>query len=463
MNRVSADGVIDWGAVARALSLGDYNTRVVVIGTTLLGIASGAIGVFLLLRRRSLISDAISHATLPGIATAYIVMQALFGAGKFFPGLIAGAVVSGLAGMGAILLIRNLTRLYDDVAIGIVLSVSFGFGVALLGVIQKMSSGHAAGLERFIYGKTASMIAGDAILIAGASLVILFCVVLFLKEFAFVSFDQDYALSQGYSVTLLDALMIGLAVMITVIGLQSVGLILMVAMLILPAAAARFWTHHIWRMLILSGLFGGLSGFCGSIISASAPQLPAGAVIVVSAGVLFLVGMICGSDRGIAIDALRSLRYRVDLQLYRLLIILQYRLDLRLIRALCDDTAIAQHLPIIDRAWVQHHTQWNGLRALAVVSIARMRRMLRRVDADTYRLTPRGLRHMLLASRSHELQHLYVRSHPEQAQNMLRHEQHYIEQHLPRRVIEPLKQALRRTKPHLFNDHTERLLYGGPA
>ena len=145
--------------IIRVISLKDYNTRVVLFGTMLLGLASGIIGSFMLLRKRSLMGDAVSHATLPGIGIAFIIMTAIFGGtGKNLLGLLTGALISGLIGMGMIILIRNVTKLKEEAALGIILSVFFGFGVAILGIIQKMSSGHAAGLESFIYGKTASLL-----------------------------------------------------------------------------------------------------------------------------------------------------------------------------------------------------------------------------------------------------------------------------------------------------------------
>ncbi len=152
--------------VLRVLSLQDYNTRVVLGGVMLLGIGAGVIGSFLLLQKRSLMGDALSHATLPGIGIAFMIMAARGGDGKWLPGLLAGALVSGVAGVGLIFAVKKFTRLKEDTALGIVLSVFFGLGIAVLGLVQKMSTGNAAGLESFIYGKTASMLASDAIMIA---------------------------------------------------------------------------------------------------------------------------------------------------------------------------------------------------------------------------------------------------------------------------------------------------------
>jgi hypothetical protein len=181
-----------WDQVVRVLTLSDHTTRVVVLGTMLLGLAAGIVGTYMLLRRRALIGDALSHSTLPGIAIAFIVMVQLGGTGKSLPGLLLGATLTGLLGVGAILAIKGWSRVKEDAALGIVLSVLFGLGIALLGVIQKMPSGGQAGLESFIYGMTASMLRSDAILIGVTAFgVIVICTLLY-KEFAILSFDPAY-------------------------------------------------------------------------------------------------------------------------------------------------------------------------------------------------------------------------------------------------------------------------------
>jgi manganese/zinc/iron transport system permease protein len=233
----------DW---MRLLTLQDYNTRVVLVGVTLLGFGAGVMGTFMLLRKRAMMGDALAHATLPGIALAFILVSWLGGDGKSLVWLLTGAVATGVLGMGSVLAIRHGSRLKEDAALGIVLSVFFGLGVVGLSIAQQMSTGNAAGLESFIYGKTASMLARDAWLTAGASVVVAAGAGLLFKEFALVCFDQGYAAAQGWPVLRLDAIMMALVVLVTVIGLQAVGLILVVALLILPAAAARLARSAAW-------------------------------------------------------------------------------------------------------------------------------------------------------------------------------------------------------------------------
>lgn len=298
-------------AIWQVFSMQQYNTRLVVVSTLILGLASGLVGCFLLLRKRSLMGDALSHACLPGIGIAFVVGVALSGEGKHLGLLLAGATLSGILGVVLVLLIRNTSRIKDDAAMGIVLSVFFGAGVAILGMIQNMPSASAAGLEYFIYGKTASMVFRDFLLLAGVALAALLCSLLLLKEFTLLCFDEGFGRSQGWLIHLLDVIMLALVAAVTVVGLQAVGLILIIAFLITPAAAARFWTNDLRTMLILSALIGGISGWLGAAISALLPRLPAGAVIVLVAAVIFLFSMVFGSARGILRRALAMHRLKL--------------------------------------------------------------------------------------------------------------------------------------------------------
>lgn len=302
-----------WADILRVLTFQDYNTRVVVLGATLLGLAAGLVGTFLILRKRALLSDTLSHATLPGIALAFMVVSSLGGDGKGLPGLLAGAALFSVIGTGSVMVIQRFSRIKEDAALGIVLSVFFGLGVALMGMATRMGTGNAAGLEAFIYGKTASMLFQDALLIGLTALgVTLFCLAFF-KEFALVCFDDGFAATQGWPVERLDFLMMALVVLVTVIGLQAVGLILVVALLIIPPAAARFWTHRLPVMLLLSGGFGAASGMIGSALSALMVNLPSGAVIVLTASALFFLSLMAGTDRGLVriLGRRRSLQRQV--------------------------------------------------------------------------------------------------------------------------------------------------------
>ena len=288
------------------LILRDYNTRLVVICTILLGCACGLMGGFLLLRKRSLMGDTLSHATLPGVGLSFMLLVALGGDGKSLPILLAGAGITGVIGCAAVLFIREQTRIKDDAAMGIVLSVFFGAGVAILGVIQKMPEGSAAGLESFIYGKTASMVMSDFHILVFITVCVITCSLLLFKEFRLLCFDENFAAVLGWPVKFLDILLLAFITAVTVAGLQAVGLILIIAFLITPAAAARFWTNQLDRMLMLSALIGAASGWIGASLSAFIPRLPAGAVIVLVAALFFVVSMLIGTERGVMIRSLRQ-------------------------------------------------------------------------------------------------------------------------------------------------------------
>ncbi len=303
-----------WAEIWRTLTFqGGYNTRVVVLSATLLGIAAGAIGTFALLRKRALMGDALAHAALPGIALAFLVFTWLGREGRSLPVLLTGATVTGVLGVLCVQAIVRYTRLREDAAIGAVLSVFFGVGVVLLSYIQNLPTGNQGGLNHFIYGQTAAMRASDGMLIGAVAVGAVAVCTLFLKEFRLVCFDDRFGAATGLPVSAIDLLMMALVVVVTVIGLQAVGLILIVALLIIPPAAARFWTERVPTMTVLAAVIGGLSGYVGSCASALLPNLPAGAVIVLACGSLFGVSLLFAPSRGVLAAAARhaSLRLRI--------------------------------------------------------------------------------------------------------------------------------------------------------
>lgn len=287
------------GPLWRLLTLADYNTRVVILGTALLGCAAGVVGSFTLLRKRALVGDAISHAMLPGLGLAYLLALSLGIEERSWSWLLLGATASSLVGTATILGLRRWLRVSEDAAFGIVLSTFFGAGVALLGVIQSLPSGHAAGLEGLLYGQAASLTWSDMGLIAGAAAAALVVSLLLFKELTLLCFDQQYLSTQGYSLSGLDGILMALVVMIAITGMQAVGLILVIALLIVPAAAARFWTQQIQRQVIISAGLGAAGCFGGSVISALIPGLPAGAVIILVCAGLFLLSAAFGYRQGL--------------------------------------------------------------------------------------------------------------------------------------------------------------------
>lgn len=292
-----------------------YNATLVTLGAALLGLAAGFAGTFLFLRKRALVSDAISHATLPGIVLAFLVMVAFGGDGRNLPGLFLGAALAAAFGLWCVSYLTRKTRLGEDAAIGAVLSVFFGFGVVLLTVVQSIGAGRQAGLEGFLLGSTAGMLRGDATLIALSALLTV-CLILSLRRpLTVAAFDPGFAKVSGQNPDRADYVLMGVVLVVTVVGLKVVGLILIVALLIIPPVAARFWTDRSSRMLWISGAIGGASGYVGAALSSLAPNLPTGPIIVLCAFALFLASFLFAPTRGVTAAALAHARFRRDVHL----------------------------------------------------------------------------------------------------------------------------------------------------
>jgi manganese/zinc/iron transport system permease protein len=285
-----------------------YNATVVCLGAAALGAGAGAIGVFTLLRRRALISDAISHATLPGVGIAFLLGAWLTGSGRHLPLLLAGAAFSAALGLLAVHWITRATRLREDAAIGTVLSTFFAAGVVLLTLIQTLPIPGRAGLEGFLLGSAASMLAGEALFIAGAASVVALGIFLFLKEFGLLCFDAEFAASVGYNTSRLDMAIVGLLLGVIVIGLTTVGLILIIALAIIPPVTARFWTDRLERMVPIAAAIGASGSYVGAAISATAPDLPTGSVIVLCLGAIFVLSMLVSPVRGLVAVWIAHLR-----------------------------------------------------------------------------------------------------------------------------------------------------------
>lgn len=296
-----------WDALS--LQLG-YNATLVAIGATLLGVSAGVTGTFLFLRKRALVSDAISHATLPGVCLAFMVLVALGGDGRNLIGLLVGSAISAWIGLLCLNWLTRHTRLAEDAAIGAVLSVFFGFGIVLLTVIQTMGVGRQAGLEGFLLGSTAGMLWADAMIIAVGGAATLLLVMILRRPMMMVAFDPGYAVAQGLPVNRIDLAMMGLVMAVTVVGLKIVGLILIVALLIIPPVTARFWSERSDRVVLLAGLAGGLAGYLGAAISASAPNLPTGPIIVLVSFGFFVLSLLLAPVRGVLAAVLRHLRFQ---------------------------------------------------------------------------------------------------------------------------------------------------------
>lgn len=287
----------------------DYTLRNVFLGTMLLGIGSGVTGSFAVLRKQSLLGDAVAHAALPGIVIAFLVTGS-----KISLPLLLGAGVSGLLGALLINLIVNTSKLDTDAAQAVVLGVFLGFGILLLTYIQKLPGAAKAGLDKFIFGQAATMMHTDVALIFFVELVSIIFILLFWKELKVSTFDVDFTHSIGFSPKILEAILTFLIVITIVIGIQSVGVILMSALVTAPAAAARQWTNRLSVMCALASFFGAVSGIGGAIVSSQIEKMPTGPVIVCFLTAFAVLSLLFGTSSGAVknlIAAYRKSLYKV--------------------------------------------------------------------------------------------------------------------------------------------------------
>ncbi len=287
------------------------NARLVLFGCVLLGLTSGVIGCFAFLRKRSLMGDALAHAALPGVCAAFL----LTGTKDPIVILVGAVVACWLAALSIDLIVRH-TRCKEDSALGMVLSVYFGVGVLMLTYIQRSGNAAQSGLNRFLFGQAAAMLKRDVWTFGVLSVLLIGVVVVAYKEFKVVSFDPQYARTAGVPTRLVETAMATLIVLAVAIGLQAVGVVLMAAMLVTPAAAARYWTHRLSTMLVLAGGFGALSGAIGAYVSYLGPRMPTGPWMVVSITSLFLISLFFAPRRGVfaRILQMRSTRTRTSME-----------------------------------------------------------------------------------------------------------------------------------------------------
>lgn len=272
----------------------DYTFQVVVFGSSILGLLSGVIGSFAVLRKQSLLGDAVSHAALPGICLAFILTS-----NKQMEILLLGALVSGLLATWLITVIVKHSKVKFDSALAMTTAVFFGLGLVLLTSIQKSPNSNQAGLESFIFGQSSTLLERDVRIMFVIGSLILIVVALFWKEFKLLAFDETFASSIGLPVYWMNSLLATLTVIVIVLGLQSVGVILMSALLIGPAVAARQWTNHLSIMVGLAAFFGCLSGIIGTVISSLGQQIPTGPTIVLVISLIVLISILFSPNRGI--------------------------------------------------------------------------------------------------------------------------------------------------------------------
>lgn len=294
-----------WSPWLEFFRFSSVNVIYVLTGCVLLGVSAGAVGSFAFLRRRALLGDALAHAALPGVCVAFMLTGT-----KSAAVMLGGALVSCWLGALAVDWIVRHTRCKEDSALGMVLSVFFGVGMLLLTHIQHSGNAAQSGLDKFLFGQAAGLIGRDVAVLIGVALALCCTVALAYKEFKAISFDPDFAQTVGLPARFLEVLLATLIVLAVAIGLQAVGVVLMAAMLVTPAAAARYWTDRLSAMLALAAAFGAISGALGAYTSYLSTKMPTGPWMVTAATFFFLVSLIFAPKRGVLARLARLFRFR---------------------------------------------------------------------------------------------------------------------------------------------------------
>ncbi|MEM6793905.1 MAG: iron chelate uptake ABC transporter family permease subunit [Acidobacteriota bacterium] len=402
-----------------------FTARNVLAGASLLGVLAGVMGCYAFLRRQSLLGDALAHAALPGVCLGFL----LTGAKTPLP-LFAGALVAGLLGALVILLVVRFSRLSEDTAIGMVLSVFFGLGIVLLTYIQKLPWGNQSGLDKYLFGQAATLMPRDIQLMAVLAAIVLGTVALFYKEFKILCFDPDYAASLGFPMRRLEVLLTLLLVVVVVVGLQTVGVILIVATLVMPAAAARQWTERMATMMALAALFGGGAGAAGALASAAVAKLPTGPIIVLISSAILIASLALAPRRGL-------LWARLE--------------DVRLVRRILSENLLKDLYVYGERAGELETAvatpELMGIRGQSAGQLARVARRLRRrglVERSSagWRLSALGIEAARRIVRKHRLWELYLTRQLELAADHVHRDADAMEHTLSDEAVAHLEEAL---------------------
>jgi len=373
------------------MPLQDPNVRWVVGAMILICASASTVGCFTFLRKRALIGDAVAHAILPGICLAFIFAQTknpLF--------LLIGATLSGWLSIWLIDLIVAHSKIKTDAALALILSVFYGIGILLLTVIQNSGNAAQSGLDKFLFGSAAAMDLQDVIVFAVFSLLLLLIVFALFLQFRLITFDRDFALVRGFPVKRLEFLLSLLTVLAIAIGIQAVGVVLMAAFLITPAAAARYWTHRLSVMIVLAICFAVGSGLAGTYISYVIPRMPTGPWIVTVLTIFTFISVMLGIQRGVAYSLLKQRKNRRKMLRENVLKCL-YHLgeeDGNFQRLRSRETTLEK------RYFVPEKLDW-GIRQL-------VRQGLVSRENGQSRLTPEGIKAGARITRIHRLWELYL-------------------------------------------------------
>ena len=407
-------------------------TDCVVWGALLLGVTCGVLGTFIVLRRQSLLGDAIGHAVLPGVLVGFFFSWIITGHGRSTPAMLMGAMVAGLLAAALIGWLRQTTVLKTAECMGVVFTGFYGIGIVLMKMLQTTPAGGQAGLEKFLFGQIAGISLADVQLMAIVAAIALGCVLVFWRKLAISSFDEQFAQSVGIGVRLIEHLLTALLTVAIVISIQAVGVVLVSAMLITPAATAYLLTDRLYKMAILAGLFGAAAGFVGAILSLLGPTLPTGSFMVLGASTLFAGAFLLSPRHGL-LPRLRRVwqqRRRVGAEnlLRAMYLILERRQNQSDMRFGIDDIVAIRHES-------PAHVRRMAKLAASFGWIARN-------SPDPLVLTESGLATARQVVRNHRLWELFLTQEAKLAVDHVHADAEYIEHVLPRDVLAKLEQML---------------------
>ncbi|MDZ8200771.1 metal ABC transporter permease [Microbacterium sp. SSW1-59] len=293
----------------------NHTYRMVFFGTMTIGLVAGALGTFAYLRKQSLISDVVSHAALPGTLLAFLGAGVVLGAdGRNMLGLIVGAVVVGTIAALFANGVARTSKIRIDTAMAVALTIFFGAGMLLLRVVADGSFPGKGGIQDYLFGNASVITVADLATSIAVGAIALLLMIVFWKEFALRTFDPDHAAVLGFSARTIDTLMFTTIVIATVIGVKAVGLVLMVAFVVTPPAAARQWTRTLRGMVVLSAAIGAVGSGLGAYLSVALGSIPTGPLIVLTLFAIFVFSLVFSPRRSVVMRAIGRSRARAELK-----------------------------------------------------------------------------------------------------------------------------------------------------
>ena len=422
--------------VKRFLSLKDPSVRYALLGSILLGINCGMLGSFIVVRKLSLMGDALSHAVLPGVAMGF-----LWNMDKDPLAILIGAVTAGLLGSVFVSLITQTTRLKEDTALGMVLAGFFAVGICLVSMIQRrLPGGNQSGIDKYLFGQAAAINSDDVMLMAVVTIAAVLIMTLFYKEFLVSSFDPGFAGVSGLPVKVFHYVLMLLLAFSVVISLQAVGVVLVSAMLITPAASAYLLSNRLHRMVSLAMVFGVFSGAMGCFISFLKPGLPTGPFMVIAASLFFVGAFLFGPRHGVLLRwwrrTSRSQRVRRENTLKAIYQVLEAR-DFKGEGVSLRELAERRRETIEEARQQSQALQRNQLASL-------------HEDGNLILLTPDGWQRACAIVRNHRLWELYLTNAADYPPDHVHDDAEKIEHILGEEVVRQLERRLdyAKTDPH---------------